>query len=95
MKCDNVEGLMICKNIEEVVDYVKENKKHIESSYVIGGGSIYKQFLEKNLISDIYATEIDSQYVCDTFFPKVSNFIEKKKIRHFHSTKELNRNERV
>ena len=41
------ENVIVCKNIDEVMDYVHDNRKKIESSYVIGGSSLYKQFLEK------------------------------------------------
>ena len=33
------ENVIVCKNIDEVMDYVHDNRKKIESSYVIGGSS--------------------------------------------------------
>jgi dihydrofolate reductase len=35
--------------------------------YVIGGGSIYKQFLP--YVDTVYVTRIDKEYEADTFFP--------------------------
>jgi len=67
---------VILDSIDKVLKYVHKNKKIIESSYVIGGQSIYDQFLNMNLVSEIYATEITYKYDCDTFFPKVRGFKE-------------------
>ena len=41
--------------------------------WVIGGESIYKQFLDLNKIKKIYKTELLNEYICDTFFPDISN----------------------
>lgn len=37
--------------------------------FVIGGGMIYKQFMDNDLISTIYLTQIDHHYHGDTFIP--------------------------
>jgi len=62
------EDIEIFRNIDDVLDYVTKNKKLIEKCYVIGGESIYQQFLDRNLISCIYTTEINREYPCDKFF---------------------------
>lgn len=49
-------------SIDEVLETFKD-----EDLYVIGGGSIYKQFMP---YADImYLTEIDAYYKADTYFP--------------------------
>ena len=65
------ENIIVCRNIDEVMDYVHDNRKKIESSYIIGGSSLYEQFLEKDLVSDIYTTRIDKNYHCDKFMPEI------------------------
>jgi dihydrofolate reductase/thymidylate synthase len=65
------ENVIVCRNIDEVMDYVHDNRKKIESSYIIGGSSLYEQFLEKDLVSDIYTTRIDKNYQCDKFMPEI------------------------
>ena len=37
--------------------------------FIIGGASIYKQVLEKNLVDYLYITHIDYDFNCDKFFP--------------------------
>ena len=42
-----------------------------ENIFVIGGGQVYRQFLEKDLIDTIYLTKIDHCYHGDTFIPNL------------------------
>jgi len=42
--------------------------------YVIGGASIYKQYLQQKLITNIFVSEISKDYNCDTFFPTTTGF---------------------
>ena len=56
----------------------KREKIHINNIWVIGGSSIYKEFImhdTKNLIqiSKYYITYIDKYYDCDTYFPLLEN----------------------
>lgn len=39
--------------------------------FVIGGGEIYKYFIENNLINKFYITEIKQEFEGDTYFPDV------------------------
>jgi len=67
------ENVIVCRNLDEVHDYIYQNRKKIESTYVIGGTSVYKQFLDNDLVSDVFFTEIDKDYQCDTFMPELDN----------------------
>jgi dihydrofolate reductase len=60
--------LKIFSNIDLLLDYCKLN--YYDSIWIIGGESIYKQFLEKKLVNIIHLTEINNSYTCDTFFNK-------------------------
>ena len=53
--------------IDNVINFI--NNKKYEDVWIIGGESIYKSFLELNLISECYITFIDNSYECDAFFP--------------------------
>ena len=68
-------------NIDDVINYC------IPASYdniwIIGGESIYKTFLDSNLVNKIYVTYIDNDYTCDTFFPE----IDFEKYRYIEQTK--------
>jgi dihydrofolate reductase/thymidylate synthase len=67
------ENVIVCRNLDEVHDYIYQNRKKIESTYVIGGTSVYKQFLDNDLVSDVFFTEIDKDYQCDSFMPELDN----------------------
>ena len=75
----NMESLPMNKKIELdgcIVANSKEEALLIAGSYnipifIIGGGSIYKQFL--NEANKIFLTLIDGEYEADTFFPNFYN----------------------
>lgn len=62
---------LVFGNIEQCVDHfnTNENLKKYKNNklYVMGGESIYKQFFELNLISDVHITHINANYDCDQF----------------------------
>jgi len=62
--------LKIARSIQDAINYVKEDDD-IETAFVIGGGMIYKQFLNHPLCTKIHLTELNYNYECDTFFPKI------------------------
>ncbi|PIY07558.1 MAG: diacylglycerol kinase [Flexibacter sp. CG_4_10_14_3_um_filter_32_15] len=53
--------------LEEGIQKAKEQNEN--ELFIIGGGEIYKQALDKNLITHMYITEIDAIVEGDTFFP--------------------------
>ena len=55
------------KNIPSAIKYAKETFPNLDI-FVIGGASIYNQFLELDLIENIYQTVIDKIIEGDTFF---------------------------
>jgi dihydrofolate reductase len=59
----SIEGCEVCTSIPEVLDKVKG-----EDAFIIGGASIYKQFLPK--ADRLYITFIDHEFQADTFFPE-------------------------
>lgn len=63
-RCKN--GIVV-HSIEEALDAVKEYDS--EDVYVIGGESIYRQFLP--YADTIYMTKIDYTYHADAFFPQL------------------------
>ncbi|VVD05152.1 unnamed protein product [Leptidea sinapis] len=48
-----------------------EQHPNIESTWVIGGGEIYKLALEHPNCNQIYITDIKKTFQCDTFFPDI------------------------
>ena len=57
------------KSIEKIIETCYAN--NYNTVWVIGGASIYKQFLDKNIIDKCYVTLIYKLFECDTFFPSL------------------------
>lgn len=72
---------LIFNSIDDCVTYFKQishtNKKTL---FVIGGGLIYQQFFNKQLVTAVHLTHIQGEYECDTFvtFPKLYQVSESK-----------------
>ena len=62
-------GAIICHSVEEVLEQIKQY--HSEDVYVIGGESVYREFLP--YADRIHLTRIDYVYEADTFFPEISS----------------------
>jgi dihydrofolate reductase len=63
------DGCIVVNSIEDSIKVLE--KENYEEVFVIGGGEIYKRFLENNLIDRMYITHIEQAFDGDTFFPKV------------------------
>jgi dihydrofolate reductase len=63
-------GCIMVHSVDEAV--VEAKKVEEKETFVIGGGSIYKQFLP--LADKLYITLIDKEYEADTFFPPYDEF---------------------
>lgn len=64
------EGCVVVTSIEEALVKAKEVEQ--EEIFIIGGASIYKQFI--SLADRLYLTLVEGEYVADTFFPEYSEF---------------------
>ena len=65
-------NLIWVHGLEEAMKKAKEYEKDI---YIIGGGSIYKEALEKNIVDKIYLTRIKKRVNdADTFFPRLDYY---------------------
>lgn len=60
-------GEIVVHSVEEAVEEAK--KYEDKEVYVIGGASIYEQFLP--YVDKAYVTKIDHAYVADTYFPNL------------------------
>jgi dihydrofolate reductase len=59
------------ENSDAVIQYC--NLMNYDEVWIIGGASLYKQFLDLHLVNKCYITTIDNHYECDTFFPELSS----------------------
>ncbi|WP_339193783.1 dihydrofolate reductase [Paenibacillus sp. FSL P4-0176] len=58
------EDCIVVNNIDEVIKIANES---IVDSFVIGGSSIYEQFIAR--VEDMYINEIQSEFEGDAYFP--------------------------
>ncbi len=72
----------VCNSIEKALKLAESYGK--EKVFIIGGGQIYKQFLEKNLIDKLVITWVDAELDADVFFPELnSDWIISKEEAHY------------
>ncbi len=60
------EGAVVVHSLEEAIKIGLSENKDV---FICGGGQIYKEALEKNLVDKILLTEIDVELEGDSFFP--------------------------
>jgi dihydrofolate reductase len=63
----------IVHSLEEGIEKAK-TVPGADNIVVFGGGQIFKEALEKNLVDRLYLTIVDGDFDADTFFPDYSNF---------------------
>lgn len=72
---ENIEGVEIFNDIESILEAVKNE----DEAFIIGGASIYRQFLE--YASRLYLTEVKKSCKdADVYFPKFNKELYDKKI---------------
>lgn len=54
--------IFACKN--EVMEFIQST--HFDDVWIIGGYSVYREFFDK--VKELYVTEINGNFDCDTFF---------------------------
>ena len=80
------EGVFKSESIEEALKIAE--KCAVEEAFVIGGAQIYRDTIANPNCGTIYLTEIDEQFDCDAFFPK----IDPEKFKKTFSSEEKNEN---
>ncbi|MDY6766487.1 MAG: dihydrofolate reductase, partial [Candidatus Nanohaloarchaea archaeon] len=60
-------GIVNVHSIDDAIDAAGETGS--DTAYVIGGESIYRQFLDRGLLDEMIITEIPERPDGDTFFP--------------------------
>lgn len=71
----SIEGVITYKSKN---DFIKDYENILEDIFIIGGESIYKEFIEE--ADNIYLTEIDKSFKADTFFPSFDKSKYKKEV---------------
>lgn len=63
-----VEGAIVVHSLQEALKLAETQKQ--QEVFILGGGEIYKQAFEKELVDKMYITEIKDSFDGDTYFPE-------------------------
>lgn len=74
------------ENLKYGLNYLQNS--NINKAFIIGGGQIYKQALEENLVNEMYISHVDYNGEADTYFPKIKEEDWKKTLVSTHSSTE-------
>jgi len=64
-------GAMVVNSLEEALEKAKNSG--VEKCFIIGGGQIYKESLEKNLVDEMLITHVELAPQADTYFPEINS----------------------
>jgi len=74
---DKPDGALLANSFEEAMR-IASSKTEVETIFVIGGASIYKESIESSYPCRVYLTRIHKHFKCDTFFPEMDPSVFKK-----------------
>lgn len=63
---EQIDNCLMAYSIDEAINKMDSEKEN----FIIGGGSIYKQFMP--LANKLYITRVEKDFEADTFFPQIS-----------------------
>lgn len=75
---EEIEGCVMAYSIEEAI----EKMDPVNENFIIGGGSVYRQFLP--LAQKLYLTIVHKDFEADTFFPEIDYDLYTEKFREKH-----------
>ncbi|HDR88243.1 MAG TPA: dihydrofolate reductase [Bacteroidetes bacterium] len=75
---ERIDGCVMAFSLEDAVAKCPEN----DESFVIGGGSVYRQFMQ--MAGKLYITLVHRDYEADTFFPEIDPAMWKEVSREHH-----------
>ena len=67
------DNVLVASSVDDAMRQIAE--RNINNTFVIGGGEIYKTFMDSGKVDEIYLTEVqadEDKFTFDTFFPKLS-----------------------
>ena len=62
------DGAEVCTSIDEAIALADDK---IEKIFVLGGGQIFKEFINDPRLTGIFLTKVHKTFECDTFFPEI------------------------
>lgn len=74
----SIEGAHLVKSFDKALELFDTLNNEVESVFVIGGASVYKEAMQRPNPCRIYITRVHGDFTCDTFFPDIDENIFKK-----------------
>ena len=75
---DGFDSTYVFDSIDLIKEFCKES--NFEENWIIGGHSLYNDFLNCDDLKKLHVTYIPANYTCDVFFPSIpSRFVEEEK----------------
>lgn len=68
---DFQDDVTVVNSLDEALEHCKQEK--IYKNWIIGGARLYDDALNNHLISNVHITRVETDIVCDTFFPHIHN----------------------
>jgi dihydrofolate reductase len=68
-----IQNSVVVNSLEEGIEMAKKSPG-ADEIFIFGGGQIFKQAIEENLVDRLYLTIVEGDFGADTFFPDYSNF---------------------
>lgn len=65
------EGVKVVGSLDEGLEYCNQEK--LSKNWIIGGARIYDEALNNFIISNVHLTRVETNAVCDTFFPYIND----------------------
>lgn len=62
-------GALLFHSLDACLDHYRSETER--TIFIIGGGQIYREALESNVVQEMYITHVDGTFGADTFFPKI------------------------
>ena len=63
---EEIDGCLMAYSIDDAIAKMDREREN----FIIGGGSIYKQFMQ--YVNKLYITRVNKDFEADTFFPEIS-----------------------
>ncbi len=71
---DNNNNIKVVPSLTDALKY--SESKEYDVAWVAGGSRIYDETLATYKVSDIHLTRVDTEAVCDTFFPHFEDLFD-------------------
>ncbi len=74
--CNFDKNVLKSPSLPKALDLLNEDPHHqsIESIFIIGGGEVFKQAVDREACQKIYLTQILAKFHSDVFFPKFDEY---------------------